>query len=200
MAPSNSKLIAELMNNSTTINTEAIPNGSGVSIGSVIPFGGSSAPTGFLACDGATIDRTTYADLFSAIGTTWGAGDGVTTFRIPDLRGRFIRGSNPTTGVSQSESTRALNFRTNSSSEGITFRFGDSHPVWWGGEPGQRTVIGHPMDDDNTTTTHLSSARAQRNQSPNATSAQVLTMRTNSYGQGTEIRPINYSTLYIIKY
>ena len=78
--PSNSKLIAELMNNSSTISTSAIPNGSGVSIGSIVPFGGTAAPTGFLACDGAEVNRTTYADLFSAISTTWGAGNGSTTF------------------------------------------------------------------------------------------------------------------------
>ncbi len=44
--PSNSKLIAELMNNSSTISTSAIPNGSGVSIGTIVPFGGTAAPTG----------------------------------------------------------------------------------------------------------------------------------------------------------
>lgn len=101
--PSNSKLIAELMNNSSTIDSDAIPNGSGVSIGTIVPYGGTSAPTGFLACDGATLDRTTYADLFSAIGTTWGAGDGATTFTIPDLRNRFIRGSSSTRSVAAAE-------------------------------------------------------------------------------------------------
>lgn len=61
--------------------------------GSVIDFAGSSAPSGWLICDGSVISRTTYAALFAAIGTTWGVGDGSTTFGIPDARGVFIRGA-----------------------------------------------------------------------------------------------------------
>ena len=50
-----------------------------------------TAPTGYLKANGAAISRTTYADLFAAIGTTFGTGDGSTTFNVPDLRGEFIR-------------------------------------------------------------------------------------------------------------
>jgi microcystin-dependent protein len=67
----------------------AFPNTSGL----ISAFGGTSAPTGWLACDGSAVSRTTYSDLFSAIGTTWGVGDGSTTFNVPDLRGAFLRGS-----------------------------------------------------------------------------------------------------------
>ena len=65
----------------------------GLPIGTVIPFYGSTPPTHTLACNGAAISRTTYAELFAVIGTTAGAGDGSTTFNIPDLRGMFIRGT-----------------------------------------------------------------------------------------------------------
>lgn len=58
--------------------------------GMVFAYAGSSAPTGFLLCDGSAVSRTTYADLFALIGTTYGAGDGSTTFNIPDLRGSVI--------------------------------------------------------------------------------------------------------------
>lgn len=51
----------------------------------------ASVPTGYLECNGQAVNRVTYANLFAAIGTTYGAGDGVTTFNIPDLRGVFIR-------------------------------------------------------------------------------------------------------------
>ncbi len=61
--------------------------------GMIMPFGGSSAPTGFLSCDGSAISRTTYSTLFTAIGTTWGVGDGSGTFNIPDLRAMFLRGT-----------------------------------------------------------------------------------------------------------
>ncbi len=52
----------------------------------------TSIPTGYLECNGQAISRTTYASLFSTIGTTYGIGDGSTTFNLPDLRGEFIRG------------------------------------------------------------------------------------------------------------
>ena len=61
--------------------------------GSIIPFAGSSIPTGYLLCNGAAVSRTTYADLFKAISTLYGAGDGSTTFNLPDLRDRFLEGA-----------------------------------------------------------------------------------------------------------
>jgi microcystin-dependent protein len=58
----------------------------------------SSAVTGWLLCDGAAVSRTTYADLFTAIGDTYGAGNGTTTFNLPDLRGRVPVGVDGTAG------------------------------------------------------------------------------------------------------
>lgn len=63
-------------------------------IGSIIPFGGSIAPSGYLLCNGAAVSRTTYGDLFAVIGTAFGAGDGSTTFNVPDLRGKVTVGYN----------------------------------------------------------------------------------------------------------
>jgi len=60
--------------------------------GMMMLYGGTSAPTGWLLCDGAAISRTTYLALFTAIGTAFGSGDGSTTFNVPDLRGRFPAG------------------------------------------------------------------------------------------------------------
>jgi microcystin-dependent protein len=60
--------------------------------GEVCWFARSTAPAGFLKANGALVSRTTYAALFTAIGTTFGAGDGSTTFALPDLRGEFVRG------------------------------------------------------------------------------------------------------------
>jgi microcystin-dependent protein len=62
--------------------------------GSISAYAGISVPGGWLHCDGSALDRTIYADLFAAIGTTFGAGDGETTFNIPNLRGRNIIGLN----------------------------------------------------------------------------------------------------------
>ena len=63
-----------------------------VPTGTVSAFAGSSAPTGYLLCDGTAVNRTTYADLFGVISDTYGVGDGSTTFNLPDLRGRVIAG------------------------------------------------------------------------------------------------------------
>jgi microcystin-dependent protein len=79
--------------------------GAGLSLGGAVPagsiqfFAGSSAPTGYLKANGAIISRTTYADLFTAIGTTFGVGDGSTTFALPDLRGEFARGWDDGRGI-----------------------------------------------------------------------------------------------------
>ena len=68
-------------------------------VGMVAPFATSTAPSGWLACSGQAVSRTTYASLFNRIGTTWGAGNGTTTFNLPDLRGEYIRGFDNGRGV-----------------------------------------------------------------------------------------------------
>lgn len=60
--------------------------------GIVKPYAGTAAPRGHLLCDGAAVSRTTYADLFAVVGTTYGAGDGINTFNVPNLTGRFPLG------------------------------------------------------------------------------------------------------------
>jgi len=72
--------------------------------GSMAMFAGSTAPTGWLLCQGQAVSRTANAALFAAIGTTWGAGDGTTTFGLPDLRGRAPIGA----GTGPSLSARTL--------------------------------------------------------------------------------------------
>jgi len=57
----------------------------GIPTGTITPWSQSSAPTGFLECEGSAVSRSTYAALFAVIGTTYGAGDGSTTFNLPDL-------------------------------------------------------------------------------------------------------------------
>jgi len=61
--------------------------------GSVMPFAGSVAPSGWLLCNGAAVSRTTYSNLFAVIGTTYGSGDGITTFNLPDYRGQTLVGT-----------------------------------------------------------------------------------------------------------
>lgn len=69
-----------------------------VPIGTILDFAAATAPTGYLVCDGSAVSRTTYAALFAVIGTTWGSGNGSTTFNVPDFRGRTAIGSGTGTG------------------------------------------------------------------------------------------------------
>ncbi|NBW18952.1 MAG: tail fiber protein [Caulobacteraceae bacterium] len=72
-----------------TVSTTAVDS---VKAGTIIAWSTGTAPSGYLHCDGSGISRTTYSDLFSVIGTSYGTGNGSSTFNIPDLRGIFIRG------------------------------------------------------------------------------------------------------------
>jgi microcystin-dependent protein len=68
-------------------------------VGMISPYAGSTSPTGWLLCNGAAVSRTTYASLFTVTSTTYGAGDGTTTFNVPDLRGRTAIGAGTGTGL-----------------------------------------------------------------------------------------------------
>lgn len=72
------------------------PDAAYVQTGVIIPFAGTSVPTGYLLCNGAAVSRTDYANLFAAIGTLYGAGDGSTTFNLPDARDRVLQGASGT--------------------------------------------------------------------------------------------------------
>ena len=85
--------------NKTTGETSLVAGGTlyaDAPIGAILAFGGSSAPAGWMICNGAAVSRTTYAALFAAIGTAFGAGDGSTTFNVPDLREATTKGAGET--------------------------------------------------------------------------------------------------------
>jgi microcystin-dependent protein len=87
-------------NQSTTGNAATATNaGNGVPPGAVMAFAQITAPTGWLKANGALISRATFAALFASIGTTFGAGNGSTTFGLPDMRGEFVRGWDDGRGV-----------------------------------------------------------------------------------------------------
>lgn len=67
--------------------------------GQIVESGSATVEPGFLLCDGSAVSRTTYSALFTKIGTIWGAGDGSTTFNVPDLRGRATIGSGTGSGL-----------------------------------------------------------------------------------------------------
>lgn len=95
-SPLTAALMTALRNNPIAINE--------YDIGVVEFFARNTAPTGYLKANGAAVSRTTYAALFAVIGTTFGAGDGSTTFNVPDMRAEFPRGWDDGRGVDSGRS------------------------------------------------------------------------------------------------
>lgn len=162
---------------------------SGIPSGAIMPFAMSTAPSGWLKANGQAVSRTTYADLFAAIGTTYGSGDGSTTFNLPDLRAEFIRGwddgrgvdSGRGIGTTQTDQNKAHTHTGSTSSDGAhthtAVAFTVANPSLAGtGSSGTQVVSGN-----------TSSAGAHTH-----------SLTINSDG-GTEARPRNVAMLYCIK-
>ncbi len=97
-----------------SITTKIVPTGS------ILPYAGTSAPSYFLLCQGQAVSRTTYANLFAVTSTSYGVGDGSTTFNLPNLQGRFPL------GYSASAPTKIFTFSSRSS-DTITITGADNH-------------------------------------------------------------------------
>ena len=166
----------------------------GIPTATIVPWSSSSVPTGFLECNGANISRSTYAQLYSALGTTWGSGDGSSTFGLPDLRGEFIRGWDNSRGIdsgrsfatsqadqneshthsvtdpNHSHTQRGLALSGGSGSVAITLGSGQSYQIGYSGQQSSVTT---------------------------GTSSTGISLGTSG---GTEARPRNVSLMYIIKF
>lgn len=106
--------------------TGEVVNELGAPTGTIAYFSLASAPDGWIKANGATISRTTYDKLFTAIGTTYGAGDGSTTFVLPDLRGEFVRGLDDGRGV---DTGRSLSTSQSDAIRNITGSVYTSHSL-----------------------------------------------------------------------
>ncbi len=80
--------------------------GDATPVGTIVAFAGSTAPTGWLLCNGAQVSRTTYSNLYAVTANAYGSGDGSSTFHLPDFRGRFLRGVDGTAGIDPDKATR----------------------------------------------------------------------------------------------
>jgi microcystin-dependent protein len=160
--------------------------------GIIAPFAGTSAPSGWVACNGAAISRTDYATLFAAIGTTWGVGDGSTTFNVPDLRGTFLRGTGTNgtygTAVGQAVGSYAADTYLNHSHTATSTDSGHTH-TYGSFTTGSIAAGG--------------SSYTLPNSYPSANTgtgnANITTTVATSTTGGTETKPKNYGVLYIIK-
>lgn len=120
-------------------------------VGSLFPYAGAVAPGGYLLCDGAAVSRATYADLFAAIGTTYGAGNGVSTFNLPNLQGRFAIGANgshllSSTGGSESNTLTALQMPAHTHTGTTDSAGSHSHSI---NDPGHAHISRIGYDDGN---------------------------------------------------
>lgn len=91
----------------------------GTPAGVLLPFAGTTAPDGWLMCFGQAVSRTTYASLFSAIGTSFGSGDGSTTFNLPDMRGRLPAGKDDMGGSAAGRLSVSLTGTRASAANGV---------------------------------------------------------------------------------
>lgn len=152
--------------------------------GAVMAFAMATAPNGWLKCNGAAVSRTTYVALFTAIGTTYGVGDGATTFNLPDLRGEFVRGLDDGRGVDTGRALGSYQGDDNKQhAHGVT-------------DPGHtHQAIGGSQNNDPTTGgLWANTLRAYFNTLLSYTGISIQ----NS--GGTEARPRNVALLYCIKY
>ena len=175
----------------TTVNDTSIT----VPAGTVIAFANSSVPTGFLECNGATISRSTYSALFAVIGTTYGAGNGSTTFAIPDLRGEFIRGWDHSRGV---DSGRAIGsnqsdaYGSHTHSGSTNSAGAHTHNIGTG-DSGQISVDGSSIMESTSGIAEWKTSRV----STEGTHSHTLTINASG---STETRPRNIAMMYCIKY
>lgn len=100
--------IATMFGTGATINPALLTAQDSVPPGTMVPFGGAAVPAGWLECFGQAVSRTTYAALFAVIGSAHGAGDGSTTFNLPDMRGRVPAGKDDMGGTAAGRLTVTL--------------------------------------------------------------------------------------------
>jgi len=174
---------------------------SGVPVGTILAHAANTPPSGFLECNGSAISRSTYATLFSTISTTFGVGDGSSTFALPDLRGQFIRGwanngstdasrvfgstqtdqnknhthTTDSTSLTGSVGNISQSYRIDGTASGVFTKGGNANARLFGNNGGEAQCGSFSMD---------------------ATHSHTIA----SSGGGTEARPTNLALMYIIKF
>lgn len=156
-------------------------------VGVVQAFAGNTIPTGWLLCDGSAVSRTTYANLYACIGDTYGAGDGSTTFNLPNLVNKFIEGSSTagtekSAGLPNIEAYFSLRPSTSTSSASLISRSGGSFTR---GGATDTSAIG-------ITTGSVSKVFEQVNLD--------ASLSSSVYGNSTTVQPPALTMKYIIKY
>ena len=160
--------------------------------GSIIEWGLSTPPAGYLELDGSAISRSTYADLFAVVSTTWGVGNGTTTFNIRDDRGEFKRGWDNSRGV---DSGRGINSTQSWAIENITGSLAGISETF--SNPDAGIAVG-------TSAIYRSSTGPSTSGTPDgvdsSSSGTMAFDASRNVQTSTETRPRNIATMYCVKY
>ena len=181
----------------------------GVPTGSVFAMAVASVPSGYLECNGAAVSRSTYSVLFGVIGTTYGSGNGSSTFNIPDLRGEFVRGFDNGRGVDSGRSIATSQGSANAS---------HNHSISLSGTTSTKSLTGRirkisegfrangsaegvftKKSDGNNNVTGGASNSAVSGVEFDGTHNHTFSASGTSGSQGSEARPRNIAMMYIIK-
>ena len=172
-----------------------------VPTGTVHLFATTTAPSGYIECDGRAVSRTTEADLFAIIGTTWGEGDGSSTFNVPDLRGEFVRGWDDGRGVDSGRSFASAQTYQNASHNHSVTDPGHNHSI---NDPGHIHQVQYSNSDSGDGVIE-ESGTGLSGQEPTLSATTGITINNASTGisiqnsGGSEVRVRNIAMMYVIK-
>ena len=183
-----------------------------VPTGSVHMMATTTVPSGYLECDGSAISRTTYSDLFSTIGTAFGAGDGSSTFNIPDLRGEFVRGWDNSKGTDSGRNFGTSQSDQNAQHNHTATTTVGSHTHTYAFAQGSGGGVGNDFGSSGITSVTQSGGRLAELEQSGGNDGQDLrgytaeTDDTTPTGSttianqgGSEARPRNIAMMYVIK-
>jgi len=218
-----------ILNGNATLNLAAVPlqqlnaslgaSSNFMPAGAIQLFAMNAVPTGWLECNGAAVSRTTYANLFAAIGTLYGEGNGATTFNLPDLRGQFVRGFDNgrsmdpgrVFGSVQGSANQYHNHTLSVSNPAHSHGVNDPGHVHGVNDPGHTHsgYVGGALDAGfagdtpgyNITTVGASPTGISIQNAATNVSLQLATQNTSVSiaGEGTEARPTNVAMIYCIR-
>lgn len=169
--------------------------------GIYVPYGGDVLPQGWLWCDGSALSRVDYSGLFARIGTTFGAGDGSTTFNIPDFTGgRFIEGDNlsgvyKNAGLPNIAGIVASEITSNVESKWGAFKYRNSI-----GNIGNSGEAAQPFMNFNASEGECGTQKLTATNDPRNSNEPSITYANNTYGKSDTVQPKSLTSRWIIKY
>jgi len=173
----------------------------GVSTGSVIPWGATGTPTGFLECDGSAVSRSTYSTLFGVIGTTYGAGDGSSTFNLPNIADNVVVGKSGTKAIASTggantvASTGSLAGSTGNTTLSSSQIPSHTHPA-----PGARTTAASSASTTGSTSPRHPQGTSNTNATNAGGNAHSHNLSGASFsGNATSVLQPYLTVIYIIK-